>query len=285
MTRAGVRSLVGAGVLGVGLLLLSATAAPEVLHVGHFSMTPADSNGHPIRWRPITFSNVDKKTRYKLVQRAAEDDTMTVVRAVSNAGASALVRERRIDPQEYPILSWRWKVTRTLDAGDATEKDGDDYPARIYVSFDYDPSKLGFFDQLKYRTLKTLGYDQIPTRALNYIWANRVPKDTVLPNPYTDWVQMIAVESGSPRIGQWVPERRNLRADYRQAFGESPPPISGIAIMTDTDDTGESATAYFGNIVAHTASPSSPDSLHGTSFETNSRTNTSSSSPERDPQN
>lgn len=285
MTRAGVRSLVGAGVFGVGLLLLSATAAPEVLHVGHFSMTTADSNGHPTRWRPITFSNVDKKTRYKLVQRAAQGDTMTVVRAVSNAGASALVRERRIDPQEYPILSWRWKVTRTLDAGDATEEDGDDYAARIYVSFDYDPSNLGFFDQLKYRTLKTLGYDQIPTRALNYIWANRVPKDTVLSNPYTDWVQMIAVESGSSRVGQWVPERRNLRADYRQAFGAPPPPISGIAIMTDTDDTGESATAYFGNIIAHSSSPPSPDSLHGTSFETNSRANSSSSSPEHDPQN
>ncbi len=284
MTRAGIRSLVGAGVFGAGLLLLSATAAPEILHVGHFSITTADSNGHPTKWRPIAFSNVDKKTRYKLVQRPSQGDTTKVVRAVSNAGASALGRQRPIDPQEYPILSWRWKINRVLDAGDATEKDGDDYAARIYVTFDYDPSNLEFFDQLKYRALKTLGYDQIPTRALNYIWANRVPKDTILPNPYTDWVQMIAVESGSPGVGQWVPERRNLRADYRQAFGEPPPPISGIAIMTDTDDTGESATAYFGNIIAHSSPSPSSDSLLGTPPETNSRANSSSSSPEHAPQ-
>jgi hypothetical protein len=28
-----------------------------------------------------------------------------------------------------------------------------------------------------------------------------------------------------------------------------PPPISGVAIMTDTDNTGESATAHYGDIV------------------------------------
>jgi hypothetical protein len=38
-------------------------------------------------------------------------------------------------------------------------------------------------------------------------------------------------------------------ADYRAAFGEDPPPINGVAIMTDTDNTGESATAYYGDIV------------------------------------
>lgn len=137
-----------------------------------------------------------------------------------------------------------------LEKGNARKKDGDDYPARIYVTFDYDKSNFGFFDRAKYEALDALGFDKVPTRALNYIWASRVEKGTVLPNPFTDWVQMVAVESGSTKVGTWVMERRNIRGDYRQAFGEEPPPINGIAIMTDTDNTGESATAYYGNIVA-----------------------------------
>ena len=50
-------------------------------------------------------------------------------------------------------------------------------------------------------------------------------------------------------------ERRNIRADYRRAFGEVPPPVNGIHIITDTDDTRGSTTAYYGDIVAR-SSPS-----------------------------
>lgn len=31
-------------------------------------------------------------------------------------------------------------------------------------------------------------------------------------------------------------------------FGEEPPQVEGIAIMTDTDNTGESAIAYYDDI-------------------------------------
>ncbi len=70
----------------------------------------------------------------------------------------------------------------------------------------------------------------------------------MVPNPYTDRVQMIVVESGEAKVGQWVTESRNLYEDYQKAFGDDPPMISGVAVMTDTDNTGESAVAYFGDI-------------------------------------
>jgi len=90
---------------------------------------------------------------------------------------------------------------------------------------------------------------QIPTRALDYVWASTVETSTVLPNPFTDWVQMTPVESGSTKVWMWVREQRDIQADYREAFGEDPPPINGIAIMTDADNTGGAATAYYGDIV------------------------------------
>jgi hypothetical protein len=59
---------------------------------------------------------------------------------------------------------------------------------------------------------------------------------------------MVVVESGPERLQQWVRVERNIVEDYRKAFGEEPPTISGVAIMTDTDNTGESVTAYYGDI-------------------------------------
>jgi hypothetical protein len=60
---------------------------------------------------------------------------------------------------------------------------------------------------------------------------------------------MIVVESGGSMLNQWVSEERNIYEDYKKAFGDEPPAISGVAIMTDADNTGESAIAYYGDIV------------------------------------
>ena len=59
---------------------------------------------------------------------------------------------------------------------------------------------------------------------------------------------MFAIRSGDKEAGKWLIDERNIYKDYLQAFGEEPPAILGIAIMTDTDNTGERATAYYGDI-------------------------------------
>ncbi len=93
-----------------------------------------------------------------------------------------------------------------------------------------------------------------PTGAINYIRGNYTALGRITPSPLTGRSMMIAVESGKAKIDQWVTYRRNLMADYRRAFKTDPPMISAIAIMTDTDGTGESATAYDGDIVFRAAS-------------------------------
>jgi hypothetical protein len=229
--------------MSVGLL---GWAAPDALRVGAFSEADT-SQAVPDQWAPIELAKVDTRTQYDLVPSDSLAGSPTVVRARSDGGAGGLATERRIDLTEYPVLEWRWKVSNVLEDGNARIKDGDDYPARIYITFDYDG--LGFGDRIKLTALRALGYDEIPTRALNYIWANQVDRGTTLPNPFTDWVQMLAVRSGSTAVGTWHTERRNVLADYREAFGEDPPPVNGVAIMTDTDNTDGKATAYYGDIV------------------------------------
>jgi hypothetical protein len=218
------------------------TGMPAII-VGHFS-TAMMGAGLPEGWQPLTFSNIERHTSYRLVA----DDGATVLQAVADASASGLVHPVHIDPKEYPVIEWRWKVNNVLVKGDVRRKDGDDYPARLYITFDYDPAKLGFTDMLKYKTIKLL-HGEVPLRAINYIWESRAPQGTVVPNPYTNWVMMIVVESGKTRVGQWVKEKRNIYEDYKKAFKEEPGRITGIAVMTDTDNTGESAIGYYGDIL------------------------------------
>jgi hypothetical protein len=220
-----------------------------IIDAGKFSAEKA-GDALPMGWKPLTFKKIEKHTTYSLIT----DGETVVVKAVSNGSASGLTREMRINPEEVPILRWRWKVANLLQKSDVTRKDGDDYPARLYITFEVDPKRLGFFEIVKYEAARLL-YGQVPPlAAINYLWDSRAPKGTIVPNPFTDRVKMIVVESGTERLNQWVSEERNIVEDYQKAFGENPSFISGIAIMTDTDNTGESATACYGDIL-FTSSP------------------------------
>ncbi len=218
--------------------------SPATLEVGIFSaQTPGGA--WPDGWKPLTFKNLERHTAYALVR----ENDRAVVKATSQASSSGLTREISIDPKAYPIVEWRWKVPHVLQRGDVSTKSGDDYPARLYITFAYDPSRVGVFKKAQYEAIRLLYGQYPPLGAINYIWESKAPIGTLVPNPFTDQVMMIVVESGSTRLNQWVTETRNVFEDYKQAFGEEPPMISGVAIMTDTDNTEESATAYYGDIV------------------------------------
>lgn len=229
------------------LLLLFSTVVLGSEHemvIGNFSAQDAES-GLPEGWEPLIFKNINRHTRYELVR----DGNSVVLKAESIASASGLVREIRIDPENYKYLSWRWKVTKILDKADPKNKEGDDYPARIYVNFEYDPQKLSLLERIKYKTAQLIYGENLPLCAITYVWGSRTPKKSMIPSSYSDKVVMIFVESGESRLNQWVEVTRNIHEDYRKAFNSPPPPVSGFAIMTDTDDTGESAVSYYGDIV------------------------------------
>jgi hypothetical protein len=216
----------------------------NMIEVGKFS-TASLEDTLPPGWKPLTFKKIERHTIYSLVK---ENDSV-VIKAVAEASASGLTREIKINSKEYPVVQWRWKVSNILKKGNVNRKEGDDYPARIYITFEYDSNKLGFFEKIKYETIKLLYGQYPPHGAINYIWESKAPIGTAVPNPYTDRVKMIVVESGEAKLHLWVNEERNLYEDYKKAFGEEPPMISGVAIMTDTDNTGESAIAYYGDIL------------------------------------
>jgi len=216
--------------------------APTI-EVGRFSTA---TNGIVLSdgWKPLTFKKIPKLTTYELVK----DGPHVVVKAMSDSSASGLTKEVRIDPKEYPIVRWRWKVDNLLQKSDATKKDGDDYPARLYITFEYEPEKVNFSKKLKFKAGQAL-FGDIPIGAISYVWETKAPVGAIIDNAYTDFVKMIVVESGPSNIGLWVDESRNIYEDYKKAFREDPPMINGVAIMSDTDNTKERATAYYGDIV------------------------------------
>jgi hypothetical protein len=227
-----------------------AQPAPVVLHpvsTDSYVLKPSDynpDNSDESKWIHQSLGNI-KRTSYSLAEKENGD---IVIEAVSENSASGLVVPIRADTKTYPIIEWSWWIESVLEKGDLTRKDGDDYPARIYITFDYPVSDLSFGDRIRYRALRIFTSFDVPTRAINYIWANKADVGTIAPNPFTDWVQMIAVQSGNEKAGTWQVETRNIYDDYREAFGEEPPPITGIQIMTDSDNTNSSARAKYGSI-------------------------------------
>ena len=163
-------------------------------------------------------------TRYRLV----EEEGRRVLLAEADGSASGLVKKIAFDPAEYRYLRWRWKIENTIAQGDERTKAGDDYAARVYVIF---PGR--FFWQ---------------TQALNYIWGNRLPAEGFVANAFTANAMLLAVRSGADQAGQWLEESRDLIADYRRVFGSDPPRAGAVAIMTDTDNTGGRARAWYGDI-------------------------------------
>ena len=197
------------------VLLASASLALGDLLIDDFE------NGIDSGWAIKEFAG---HSEYRPVRDGAEQ----VLSCRSDGTASSLYFRKKIDLGKTPVLTWRWKIESTVEKGDASRREGNDYAARVYVVF---PHWLFF-----------------KTRAINYIWANRLAQGAVVPNPFTANAMMLAVQSGNSKAGQWVEERRNVFEDFKQIFGEEPPLVGGVAIMCDSDNTGSSAQSWYDDI-------------------------------------
>jgi len=191
-------------------------------------------------WEPLTFRNIERHTVY----RALTDRGGSFLRAESSASASAIVLKRTFDVRSYPLLRWRWKVDNVYRNAKGTQKEGDDYPIRIYVMFEYDPRQADLMERARYGAVKALYGKYPPHSSLNYVWASDPQAGAVIVSPFTDRARMIVLERGGAKAGQWVEETVDIMRDYRRAFGYDPPGTASIAVMNDSDNTGEASVSY-----------------------------------------
>ncbi len=190
---------------------------PEV-HIARFSSK--DLTG----WKDQVIFGTKNSTIYSFIQ----DNGKTVLMGKGIDAASGLIRKIEIDPRVYPVITWSWKIDHTVKKGNERTKGGHDFSARLYVVF-----PRGLFSS---------------TRAIEYVWGNVLHKGESIRSPYSNNMVMIAVDAGDELAGHWTSHKRNYAEDYRAAFGEEAPKLGAVAIMTDSDNTHESAVGYYGDI-------------------------------------
>jgi len=227
------------------LLAATVSVAPAAdVSIAPFSSMPPGGT-LPSGWAPVTLPRVATPS-----VALVEDAGTTLLRIASVNAAGSVAHRLASDADRTPILSWRWKVDRVLDKADMMRRDGDDFAARVYVSFEPVPQTLPLAQRARIAIARLFNGADLPAAALCYVWDNTHAPGTSVWNPYSDRVRMVVLRSGKGETGRWRSESRDVAADYRAAFGgDRPvPPLSGLVVSADTDQTGESVTAWFGDL-------------------------------------
>lgn len=206
------------------------------------AMPPGSAARLPAGWQPWTINRNKAATRYALT----EVDQRLVLHAEADSSASGLYVP--LAQRNAGAIRWTWKTRDVIRNADNSQKQREDAPLRLFVAFDGDHSTLSLRDQLMLEMARITTGREMPYATLMYIWGGRRAEGTVLPNPYTDRVRMIVVDSGSRHANQWRCHERDLRADYRKAFGTEPGKVIAVGLMTDTDNTRSRVEAWYGDI-------------------------------------
>jgi hypothetical protein len=231
-------------VFGITGCATTPQASAGMKTVSAFSSATPDG-ALPKGWGLRKLSRFKKDTAYRLVSDAAG---LTVIEARADQSASGLAKTLDIDPAEMPWIHWRWQVPRLLELADNTERDAEDSPVRVIVTFEGDINKLDVEERAVAARVKAITGQALPYATLMYIWENKATLGDVIESPHTTRIKMIVAETGAARSGCWLEYERNIQRDFEKAFGEKPGRIVSLGIMTDTDNTGESTTAFYGDI-------------------------------------
>jgi hypothetical protein len=183
-----------------------------------------NGDGVPVGWELEAFHG---KHQIKL---EAFQNGRFGIRLRSEESSFGLYKTVDVDLNEFPILSWRWKVDRLPSAGDIREKSKDDQAAQVYIAF---PAVFRF---------------RSPT--IGYLWDSNAPVGTTMDGHSTvSPIKVTVLQSGKQRLGEWVQERRNVAEDYRRLFGkDSVPKVGRVAIWSNTQHTKSSAEATFADL-------------------------------------
>jgi hypothetical protein len=154
------------------------------------------------------------------------DGDITAARFRSSDTSFSLQKEVNVDLKQFPMLTWKWKVTKLPTGGDFRKSKTDDQAAQLFVAF----SK---------------------TKAIVYIWDTTAPAglmEDTSPVPFMT-VKVVVMRSGPAEMGKWINETRNVYNDYKKLYGSEPPAVNGIRLQTNSQHTGTSGEGYFADVM------------------------------------
>ncbi len=167
-----------------------------------------------------------KEKSGKADMAVVKDEGVSAVRFRSSNTSFSLQKEVRVDLKQYPVLSWKWKVTKLPDGGDFRKSKTDDQAAQLFIAF----SK---------------------TKAIVYIWDTNAPQglmESTSPVPFMT-LKVVVLQSGPAVLGRWITESRNVYDDYKKMFNAEPPAVNGMRLQINSQHTKTSAESYFADVV------------------------------------
>ena len=201
----------------VALLALPAAASAEdCVTIDNFAKGKVGE--FPPDWKP-------RKDSGREVYAIQEMDGLRFLHAVAKGLGIQAAKQYEWDPKAYPILAWSWRPVEFPKGSDERQSKTNDSAVSVYAVFPKNAWSV---------------------KSLKYIWSAVVPVGTRLSSS-AGLTKVLVVRSGVEGKGQWTEERVNVFEDYQKFFEESDTPkASGIAVLTDSDDTNSVAQGDYG---------------------------------------
>ena len=176
------------------------------------------------------FSTLEvKKVKGETTWNLGSNENGNFIRAEAEGKGSGLGKKVKIDLLKTPFINITWKVEKDLSGIIENSKKGHDYAARVFV-------------------IKKTGSTLLSNRAINYVFSSNNKISENWPSPYTkksiDYVLSTTIDNPN----KWVTVKANVRDDFMKLHGIEVSDISGVAIMTDTDNSKLKAISYYQNI-------------------------------------
>ena len=172
---------------------------------------------------------VGKKYRGETTWTLGSNQNGNFIKAEAEGKGSGLGKELLIDLLKTPFINITWKVEKDLSGIVENSKKGHDYAARVFV-------------------VKKTGSTALSNRAVNYVFSSNNEVGKNWPSPYTKKSIDYVLSSIKDNSNVWVTVKANVKEDFMKLHGIEVLDISGVAIMTDTDNSKLKATSYYQNI-------------------------------------
>lgn len=241
-TRMGWRRL--AALLGLGLALAGPVHGDVLLlqpftAAGELPPDPWHFAGLPHQRKPATrFSVVDLDGRRAL-------------RIEAESSYGNLVHPLHV-PADTLRLAWQWRVDQFVEGADLRRRNGDDTAVKVCVFFDLPLGRVPFVERQLLRMARAASDETLPASTVCYVWDAALPSGTTLHNAFTHRMRYLVLEGGTSARGHWLPERRDIAADFLRLFGDESsevPPVIGVGVGADADNTPGHSLAYVADLV------------------------------------
>ena len=201
------------------ILIFNTKSSAENLEV--FKFTKDEFNELEVR----KIRGADSKTSYSL----DTNENGNYLKAEATGSASGLGKELKINLTKTPYLNITWKVEKDLSGIDEKSKKGHDFAARVFV-------------------VKKTGLTPLSNKAINYVFSSNNSINEYWRSPYTKSSIDYVLSTTKENLNEWVTVQANVKDHFKKLHGLDVENITGIALMTDTDQSKKPAIAYYQNI-------------------------------------